>query len=240
MNLAPLVLFLACTIGTASAGDFDGLLAKMAQAYGGTNRLGKAVIVRETGRVEAAIRMGNSGSLVRIFEPPLKLRVQVGHPVQGGEVRVLDGGRGWRDGTRVTGGAFDAMLLQALRLDLPEELLSHKSALIERKPMQYRGKRLQVLELPMDRGMSLTAGIDPVTGRILFSKAVSANLPSGPISFETYYQDFRRVDGRLYAFKEVNLAGGFQTAETYLSKVEIVPADSEHPFQPQQPAFTAK
>ncbi len=228
------------TLSTAAAEDLNGLLTKVAQAYGGSAALAKPAIVRETGRVEAAIRMGNSGSLLRIFAPPLKLRVQVGDPAQGGEVRVLDGGEGWRNGSRVSGAAFDAMLLQALRLDLPEQLLSHKSALLQQKPMEYGTNRLQVLELPMDRGMSLTAGIDPLTGRILFSRAVSANLPSGPISFETYYQDFRRVHGRLFAFKEINLAGGFKTAETYLSKVEVLSPDSDHPFEPVHPTLTAK
>lgn len=240
LGLLAVLLWFALGLSASAAENFAALLDKMARAYGGREQLAKISTLRETGRVEAVIRMGNSGSLLRVFEPPLKLRVEVGEAAHEREVRALENGEAWRDGVKVAGVAYDAMLLQALRLDLPQELLSHSGALVERKPMEYRGKELRVLELPMDRGMSLTAGIDPATGRILFSRGVSANLPNGPISFETYYDDFREVDGRLFAFKEINMAGGFKTAETFLSKIEVLPANLDHPFDPEHPSLTAK
>lgn len=41
------------------------------------------------------------------------------------------------------------------------------------------------------------------------------------MAFETLYDDFRVVDGRLFAFREVSIAGGAVTGETLLQKIEV-------------------
>jgi len=52
------------------------------------------------------------------------------------------------------------MVLQAVRLDLPFQLLSQRKALVEKEPMDYQGKRLRVVELPFENGLAITAGIE--------------------------------------------------------------------------------
>ncbi|MBI5509412.1 MAG: hypothetical protein HY903_11730 [Deltaproteobacteria bacterium] len=60
----------------------------------------------------------------------------------------------------------------------------------------------------------------------------SKNGPAGLVSFATLYDDFRVVDGVLFAFKEVNLVRGAKIAETVLTKVEVakpLPVDAFAP-----------
>ena len=220
------------TLASSAGADPGPLLDKIASAYGGRAAMEKVSVVRESGHVEPAMPMGSSGPVVRVFARPLKLRVEIGDHPGSNEVRLIDGPKGWRNGKAAAGPAYDAMLLQALRLDFPFQLLTHRKAVVEREAMNYAGKRVRVLELSLTNGLSLTARVDPENGRILFSSGVSANGPAGPMSFETAYEDFRTVDGILFAFKETNFAGGMKTADTTLSRIELLKAPPEGAFRP--------
>lgn len=229
--LLALSFSLACLGTAAFAGELGPLVEKMGEAYGGWATLEKIGAVRETGTVEAAMRMGSSGSVVRLFARPLRLRVEVST----NEVRLVDGPKGFRNGKEVTGMQYEAMVLQAVRLDLPWQLLSHKDKLVEKEPREVDGKRLRVVELPLENGLSVSAGIDPVTGRMVWSSSDSNAGPMGGMNFETHYDDFRKVDGLLFAFKEVNLVHGTKTADTKLTKIELLKAAPEGAFEPQSP-----
>lgn len=226
--LLTLSLSLSCLGFAAFADDIGPLVEKMGEAYGGRAALEKMVAVRETGTVQAAMRMGSSGSLVRLFARPVRLRVEVST----NEVRVVDGPKGWRNGKEVTGMQYEAMVLQAVRLDLPWQILTHKDKLIEKEARELDGKRLRVVQLPLENGLSLSAGIDPATGRILSSSSDS----TGGMNFETHYDDFRKVDGVLFAFKEVNLVHDSKTADTALSKIELLKEPPAGAFEPQAKA----
>jgi hypothetical protein len=233
MKLWCLLLLCGLGVGRVLAADELGpLLDKMAGAYGGRDRLEKLIALRESGQVIAATKVGNSGPVVRTFARPLKLRVEIGDPAHPAEVRVLDGTNGWRNGKPVTGPSCQAMVLQAVRLDLPFQLLSHKAKLVEKEPMQYHGQRVRVVELPLENELSVTCGIEPDSGRILYSTGQVAGGPMGRMTFETSYDEFSTVDGLLFAFKEVNLASGTKTADTTLSVIQVlktVPADAFKP-----------
>jgi hypothetical protein len=201
----------------------------MVAAYGGEAALGKIAAVREEGKVEATMRVGSSGPIVRTYARPSKLRIQIGEGPKFSEVRVLDGAKGWRNGQESTGVAFEAMVLQAARLDVPWLLMKSKSKLVDHGNVERDGRRLQVLELPLENGLSVSAGIEPATGHILFS---SGTTKTGSMTFETSYDDLRKVDGVLFAFKETNMAQGAKTAETILSKIEILKETPEDTFKP--------
>jgi hypothetical protein len=230
-----LALLLICALAAKSAAagaDLGALVDKIAGAYGGRAALENIAAVRETGRVEAAMTVGSSGPIVRTFGRPLKLRVEIGEASKPTEVRVLDGSTGWRNGKESTGVGYEAMVLQAVRLDLPFQLLAQRKVLVEKEPLDYQAKRLRIVELPLDHGLSVTAGIETETGRILFSTGTTAAGPTGPMTFETRYEDFRTVEGRLFAFKETNLAGGTKTAEILLSKIELLKDLPSGAFKP--------
>jgi hypothetical protein len=215
-----------------AAEDLAPLLEKMAGAYGGRERLEKIVAYTETAQVTAATSIGNSGPMLRTFARPLKLRVQIGEPEHPKEVRVLDGTNGWRNGKAVTGPSYQAMLLQAVRLDLPFQLLTHQARLVEKESKQYQGKLVRVVELPLENDLSVTSGIDPQTGRILFSSGQIAGGPMGKMSFETAYDDFTTVDGVLFARKEENVASGTKTADTVISGVQFLKEAPAEAFKP--------
>jgi len=230
MNRLGLLLVCALAARSATAGeDLGALVDKVAGAYGGRVALEKMVAVRETGRVEAA---GSSNAMVRTFVRPRKLRVEIGEASKPTEVRVVDGATGWRNGKESTGVGYEAMVLQAVRLDLPFQLLSQRKALVEKELMDYKGKRLRVVELRLEHGLTITAGIEPETGRILFSTGTTKAGSSGSMTFETRYDDFRTVEGRLFAFKETNFAGGTKTADIVLSKIELLKAPPPGAFKP--------
>jgi hypothetical protein len=230
----PVLLFLSyLALGrVVAAEELAPLLEKMATAYGGRERLEKIVAFTQNGQVTAATSIGNSGPLVRTFARPLKLRVQIGDPAHPAELRVLDGTNGWRNGKAVTGPSYQAMVLQAVRLDLPFQLLSNKAKIVEKEPSQFHGHKVRTIELPLDNGLTMTAGIDPETGRILFSTGQTAAGPMGRLSFETEYDDFQTVDGVLFAWKETNIANDTKTADMAFSVIQLLKETPSNAFKP--------
>ena len=216
-------------LGAAGAEDVGALVDKMAAAYGGQAVLEKVTAVRQEGKVEAMMRVGSSGPILRTYARESKLRIQIGEAPKFTEVRVLNGANGWRNGQPATGVSYEAMVLQAARLDLPWLLIKNKTKLVDDGVMERDGRQLRVLELPLENGLSVSAGIDPKTGHILFS---SGRTKTGSMTFETAYDDLRTVDGVLFAFKEINMAQGTKTAETILSKIEILKKVPEDVFRP--------
>jgi hypothetical protein len=246
-----LVFFLAAL--STSADELGMLVEKVAKAYGGQAALEKAAVVREEGRVEAAMGATNPRPILRLFTRPMKLRVEVGPKEKPTEARILDGAKGWRGDKEVTGTSYQAMVLQATRLDLPLQLLLHKDRIVEKDAMEQGDKRLRLLELALEGGLKVSAGIDPDTGRILYSSGTTAAVPAattpgteaaghggatgsggptGPAKFETYYDDFRMVDGVLFAFKETNWAQGVKTADIVLSEIKLLKSAPPDAFRP--------
>ena len=228
------MLSCALVAGTAAAGtELDALVDKLAGAYGGRVKLEDSAVVRESGRVEAVRNAGHSIPTVRTYARPLKLRVEIGGASNPGEVRILDGEKGWRNGKESsTGMGYEAMVLQAVRLDLPYQLLSQRKVLAEKESVDLEGKRLRVLELPLTNGLSIAVGVEAETGRILFSRGTTQAGPEGSTTFETRYDDFRTVAGRLFAFKESNFAGGTKTADIFLTKIELLKVPPADAFKP--------
>lgn len=211
MRALPLALLLA----TSARGEgLSALLEHVAHAYGGESRLLAVHSVRETGTI--VTRRGH-GAVVRTFEPPLRLSVEIRMPAAGfSEIRVLDGSRGARDGQAVSGPPLDAMVLQAVRLDLPGALLRHRERLRDLGEITRRGRKLRAIGLVLEGGKSIAVGVEARTGRIVYSEGAV-----GPVRFATVYSGFHRVDGILFAFQEENFAGGEKTAETKLAQIEV-------------------
>jgi len=233
MKFPCLLLVFCLDLGRVQAADdLAPLLDKMAAAYGGRDRLEKIVAFTQTGQVTAATSIGNSGPIVRTFARPLKLRVQIGDPAHPAELRVLDATNGWRNGKPVTGPSYEAMVLQAVRLDLPFQLLAHKARLVEKESSQHHGQKVRVIELPLDNDLMITAGVDPETGRILFTTGQTAAGAMGRMSFQTDYDDFTTVDGVLFGRKETNLANGTKTADITISAIQLLKEPPPDAFKP--------
>lgn len=222
--------------GPAAEPGLSALLKRCFDAYGGLERLERQAARLEEGRVQLSkdnpLHPGATGRLARAWERPARLRVEIGYQGSEPEVRVLDGGRGWRNGSEVTGTApYLAMVLQAARLDLPYLLASRRLQLEDRGTVKRAGKALRAVAVPLGNGVTLTAEIEPATGRILRSSS-SMPLGGGATEFVALYSDFRTVEGLLVPFHEENWASGVRTGETTLERVQplrVAPAGAFRP-----------
>src|SRR5512132_3127618 len=130
-----------------AADDSAALVAKVVAAYGGRSSLERARVVRQEGSVTSVMHEG-SGYLLRVFQQPGNLRVDITYPGEPTEVRVVHGEHGERNGVEVTGTTMHyAMVLQAARLALPLSLVAKGARVSDRGTVERGPKRFRVLVL---------------------------------------------------------------------------------------------
>ncbi|HEY6100458.1 MAG TPA: hypothetical protein VIW03_13565 [Anaeromyxobacter sp.] len=230
----PLALLLAAAVLPASAAppSARALVRRCVDAHGGAEALRRAAAIVQQGTVTSLLHPGVKGRIGRAYQRPGRLRVETSWPDGPGEIRVLDGGAGWRNGAPVGGPPLTAMILQAARLDVPALLSAWEARVKERGTWSHEGKTLRVLALEVAPGMEVEAGVDPGSGRVLRSRTVGPGRDGGTVEFVTTYSDFREVGGVLLAFREGNWANGSTTGETVLERVEVVKGFPPETFRP--------
>ena len=221
----------APVVSAAKGEDVPALVQRCVAAYGGKAALARAAVTRQDGRVTSLLHQGQDGRIVRAYVRPGKLRVETQWPDGTGEVRVLDGGTGWRDGEQVSGPRLAAMILQAARLDMPALLSAWVAKVEDRGAGEVDGKPVRILSLQPAPGLVVQAEVEVATARVLRSRGTSTD-PGMPLAFETTYGDFRKVDGVLVPFLERNWANGRSTGETILEKVTFPKSLPEVLFKP--------
>lgn len=207
--------------GPADRAPLSALIRRCVEAYGGPRALARAASLRQEGRVTSLLHPGAEGRILRFYERPGRLRVEIAFPGDPPEIRVLDGSRGWRNGEAVESARLASMLLQAARLDLPSLLVDWEARLQDRGSAEVDGRTLRVVALQPAPGILVEAAIDERTALIVRSRGTSRDAKM-PLEFITSYGDFRKVDGLVVAFREENWANGRNTGETVLEKVELV------------------
>lgn len=207
------------------------LVRRCVAAYGGKAALARAAVTVEEGRVTSLLHPGAPGRIARAYARPGKLRVETAFPDGPGEIRVLDGGRGWRDGQEAHGPRLAAMMLQAARMDLPALLSAWVDRVEDRGEAEVDGRRVRVLALRPAPGLVVLADVDVASGRVLRSRGESVDAGM-PLAFETTYGDFRVVEGVLVPFHEQNWANGRSTGETVLEKVSFPKSLPDVDFRP--------
>ncbi len=226
------------------ADSIERLVRRSIDAYGGEDALRAAAIVVQRGTVTSSMREGPPGALVRIYERPIRLRVEIEYPESEPETRILDGGLGWRNGLRASGPMYDAMLLQAARLGLPMILLDFVDSLEDHGELVREGSRRRVIGLGFHGGLHVKAEIEAATGRILRTEGtIEGGSGRPPLTFATEYAGFRDVGGVLVPFHEVNFAQGTRTGETRIESVELldrVPSGTFHPPVAPPPGSDAR
>lgn len=209
-----------------------GVVAEVARAYGGVDLIEAPIAVKQTGRVRSPRFPGAEGSIIRGFEGPSRLRVEVVFANEAPEVRVLNGKAAWRQSEQVTGASMDAIVLQAARLSLPALLLA-SAGVVDGGLVERAGRRVRLLTLPLGEGREVDAELDPGTGRIV--RSIGRGTGAQPIEFTSTYDDFREVNGRLFAFHERTTAMGQDAAELHFTSVEVFPAFPGEVFGPPGP-----
>lgn len=209
----------------AQAGDVDILVDQVLAAHGGTERLAQVRGYRLEGTMRAHVR-GEDAALMRFVGPGDRLEVLI-HYARTVELRVLEGGRGWRGSSQqdlvpVRGPLLSAMVLQAVRANLPWILDRRRGDARAAVLDTGNGTSLEGLEIPVGEGLVFRAFLDPRTKRVVRSQSI---IEAGParIVFETVYSDFRSVEGILFAFHEENFASGSHTATTTVDRIVVNP-----------------
>ncbi len=227
------------TAAEAAPASLAPLVAKVLQAYGGREALQRARAVRQEGTVTSSLR-GSAGHLLRLYQRPGSLRVEIAYPGHAPEVRVVSGGRvgqggyGDRDGREVTGTPMHAaMVLQAARMALPLSLAEEGAQVVDLGTVERGGKSLRALGLAVEKGIQVVTEIDPSTGLVLRSEGAMPGPGGTRIEFATEYADFRRVGGVLFPFREENWARGQHTGATVLSRIEVLAAAPDGAFSEQ-------
>ncbi len=210
--------------------DAAALVRRCVAAYGGNGALARSAVARHEGRVTSILHP-QAGRIVRSYARPGRLRVEVEFPGSPPEIRVLDGGRGWRNGEEVESARLASMMLQAARLDLPALLSAWEARLEDHGTADLDGRTVRVVSIEPAPGLVVEAQIDPVSARILRSRGASRDRGM-PLEFVTTYEDFRNVAGVLVPFREKNWANGQSTGETVLEKVEFPKALPAGTFRP--------
>jgi hypothetical protein len=188
-------------------------------------------VTRQEGRVTSILHPDVPGRILRAYARPGRLRVETAFGGTEREARVLDGGRGWRNGEEVQSARLAAMILQAARLDLPALLSAWEARLEDHGTAVLDGVTVRVVAIRPAPGLVVEAAIELRSGRILRSRGSSRD-PAMPLEFVTTYGDFRKVHGVVVAFRERNWANGRSTGETVLEKVEFPKALPDEIFRP--------
>ncbi len=214
----------------AYASEIEETVTTTLEAYGGLEALSGVEVVKQTGHIHAQIlHQGQKGKLVRFIEAPERLRVEIAYPDSETEVRVLDGQRAVRDGQVVKGPPAEAMRGQLYRLDLPMLLHRHRELIVDRGTIRQGGREVRRLEIPFPSRLTITIDIDSESHLILRCQVAFPVGPTFIMTFETAYDDFRKVGSILFPFSEQNFAQGRHTADTKLDTIELLntrPKDS--------------
>lgn len=217
--------------GPAPAGN---LIENVVRAYGGRAALEKVRSYRMLGRI-MAVRQEKEGPMMRLFERPGRLRVELRYP-EAAEVRIVDGARGWRSlgdevPEEVTGPLLESMILQTARANVPWILIEHAAEARPAEPYELRGRRLEGVEIPIAANLTVRVYADPTTWRVELSQGWLDH-HGQTTQFETIYSDFRAVDGVLFAHREENYASGVHTGYTAIERVLLNPKTAAADFAP--------
>ena len=223
--------------GTAAdAADTGLLLDKVAMAYGGVERLAETTVWQQYGTTVSAMHP-QPGKVRRAYRYPDRLRIEISYEDGSSDLRILSGGVAWNKGEQASGGMYSAMLLQAARLGLPNTLIDHRNRLRDAGTITGRnGKSLRGLELAFHGNLRLLVGIDPETGRILESRSFVETGQGRAMEFAATYDEFRMVEGRLFAFRETLYMMSKQGGQTLLERIEFAEQLPEELFDGTSPA----
>ena len=220
--------------GDAGSPEARALIARVVEAYGGRAALERVRAYRLEGEL-FSIRRHDESPTVRVFARPGRLKVLIGYE-GAGEARIVDGAKGWRSADEgpieeAHGPMLDAMVLQAARADVPWILIEHAAEARWLPAQDVDSVACEGLEFALPGGLTFRAFVDPRDHRVRMSQGALAH-GGMQTHFETFYDDFRAVDGVWFAFRERNWASGTQTGVTSVTRVILNPRLRADEFRP--------
>ncbi len=225
------------------------LIDRVIEAYGGREALARVQSYAFAGTLLDRATFHSNPEQVpftRTFARKDRLKVVITRS-EGSEVRILDGDKGWRSGrtgdnlASVEGPAYQAMVLQAARADLPWLLLDKGPEIRSAPPLRLSEKdkegqvvthTLAVLVVPLRDGMSLKVLVEEKSARIWGVAAYDTDERARPPVFETHYTGFDKEDGILFPIGEITFVGKMQTGTIFINTVKINPPLDKDEFKP--------
>ncbi|HJV35218.1 hypothetical protein [Geomonas sp.] len=212
------------------------IVSSLLKAYGGAEVVKKVVSVVAKGNITQLLS-GKSGHYARYFQRPGRLRIEV-MPEEGGEVRVLNGERGWQATEKgfvaVPELELQSMLYQYSYLNLPMGLASGNYHARYGGGQPYKGRETLLLFVQPKHGPRLGILVDAKSGLII---RVDASFPmggSGIGELSTEYGDYRPVDGVQFPHKLTSYAGGIMISEILLDDIQVNRKIPPELFTPQE------
>ena len=211
------------------------IVASMLKAYGGAEAVRKVVSVTAKGRIVEPLN-GNEGSYARFLERHGKLLIEI-MPERGGEIRVLNGDRGWqggRDGFILASPLqLQSMRYQYSYLDLPMKL-SDKDLTISCGGTQlHNGRKVFLLMIDLKNVPRLNILVDAKTFLIVrVAASFAMGMGSSTSELSTEYSDYRVVGGVLFPFRLINSAGAMKLSEIVLDEIAVNRKISANLFTP--------
>ncbi len=211
------------------------VIDKVVEKYGGAKAVKKLKSYRMKGTIES-YQNKETAPFTRSHRRPDGLFVDIRYTVSP-EKRFLLEDEGWRtgkDGTpkKVEGFQLHAMALQAARADIPWILTERRKELRQVEYVLEDGRKAHVLLLDLKDGMSVRYFVDAETFMVIFSEGILTGGPMGSLSFATYYEDFRPVEGVQVPHRELNFTAGQKTGVTLIESVEANPKLKDKEFKP--------
>ena len=229
-----LLLLLPCGESRGEEKELDkaaDLVASVLKAYGGSKAVSKINSVTAKGQINEFLS-GKTGTYSRYFERPGKLRVEV-MPAQGGEIRILNGDRGWQGSSGgfvpVSPLELQSMLYQYSYLNLPMALATG-SYHVKYGGKQRNNKDAETYLLLVEPKNAPRMGIlvDAKTRLIIRVDASFAMGVMGTGELSTEYGDFGPVEGVQFPHKLTSYAGGIKLSEIVLDEITVnrkIPAE---------------
>lgn len=209
------------------------LVPAILEAYGGKEAVAGITSVIARGTITDYFKQ-SSGEYARYFARPNRLRIEI-QADQAGELRILDGARGWR-GSRSTvaevqNAPLQAMLYQYSYLDLPMGLTDGTYTITDGGKKEFRGKVLDVLMVQSKGAPAVVIYLDPET-RLIVRAAAEFSMGMGGTQLSTEYEDYRPVGKVLFPFRLVNYAGETKLSVISLSDIQVNAAIPATTFAP--------
>jgi hypothetical protein len=209
-----------------AAGAPDGaarrIIAEMITAYGGKEAISRITSVAARGTITDYLK-GVEGGYARFFQRPGRLRIEI-MPANGGEIRILDHGRGWQrlggEYREVRPATLQSMIYQYSYLDLPMGLAD------DRYPVSYGGSRdldgrVADLLLIEPAGAPLLRVLVDRETHLIARVAANFDMGMGASELVTRYEDFRPVAGVLFPFRLINHAAALRLSTIAIASLEV-------------------
>jgi len=224
--LASLLLLLAaCVAGPREAAEpeLQQRVAAVLAAYGGKEALAGITTISAHGHIEDFLRQ-SAGGYARAMSRPEGLRIDI-MPEKGGEVRILDGARGWQgSGTQLREAnpfSLSSMRYQYGYLDLPMSLADGSARVSDGGRRELAGQLADILLIDLRDAPQLRVYLDPATHLIRRVEADFTMGGMGSSQLGTEYEDYRQVAGVLFPHRLNNFAGEGMISTITLERLTI-------------------